>query len=144
MLVVGLSTGGMGWFSFWPWPSPLRQVTGFPCPFCGMTRSGMALMDGQWGQAFYFNPAGPVLTGVAGVLSVGWLWELVTGRHLGWMTGLGRLVFRRWKVGLVLFLGYWVFHLGMVLIEPKPELVNPDGWPLRWIIDEGWLPGLGS
>ncbi|WP_440895422.1 DUF2752 domain-containing protein [Amphibacillus sp. Q70] len=34
---------------------PFRQLTGFYCPGCGMTRAAIALLDGQIYQSFRFN-----------------------------------------------------------------------------------------
>ena len=40
---------------------PLHALAGVPCPFCGMTRSYVALAHGEVGAAVRFHPAGPVL-----------------------------------------------------------------------------------
>jgi hypothetical protein len=33
-----------------------RQIFGFTCPGCGLTRGFIALMHGQWQQAWHYNP----------------------------------------------------------------------------------------
>jgi hypothetical protein len=38
-----------------------RALFGVPCPFCGMTRSFVALAHGDVGAARRFHPAGPIL-----------------------------------------------------------------------------------
>jgi Protein of unknown function (DUF2752) len=40
---------------------PFRLVTGLPCPFCGMTRSLLALGRGDLSASVGFHPLGPVL-----------------------------------------------------------------------------------
>ena len=35
---------------------PMILVTGMPCPFCGMTRAGVALLKGDFLSAFYWHP----------------------------------------------------------------------------------------
>jgi hypothetical protein len=48
----GDSLGGLCWF---------RAVFDIDCPFCGMTRSFVALAHGDLASAFRFHPAGPLL-----------------------------------------------------------------------------------
>ncbi len=52
-------------FSSGPTLCPFRLVTGLPCPFCGMTRSMLALGQGDLGASVRFHPLGPVLLVVA-------------------------------------------------------------------------------
>lgn len=40
---------------------PFRLMTGLPCPGCGLTRSWVYLVHGQWHDAFAANPFGPIL-----------------------------------------------------------------------------------
>lgn len=35
---------------------PFVMITGFPCPGCGLSRAGFALLRGEFSQAWYFNP----------------------------------------------------------------------------------------
>ena len=63
-------------------PCPFRAVTGWECPLCGGTRMGDALLHGDLGAAFTFNPlalAGLVIIGLLGVL---WLVEAAGGPAL--------------------------------------------------------------
>ncbi len=61
---------------------PLRHWTGIPCPTCGMTRSLMAVVRGDWDQAVIEHLFGPVLfiVLVLGLLQVAI--ELTTGHHV--------------------------------------------------------------
>ncbi len=40
---------------------PVRRLTGIPCPSCGLTRSFVAIGNGDLGTAFAFHPLGPAL-----------------------------------------------------------------------------------
>lgn len=52
VLPGGASLGGLCWF---------RAVFQIDCPFCGMTRSFVALAHGDVAAALRFHPAGPLL-----------------------------------------------------------------------------------
>lgn len=58
---------------------PLRQATGVPCPFCGMTTSALATAHGDIAAAFAANPFGPVL--IATIVAA-FIVPLVTRREL--------------------------------------------------------------
>ncbi|HUS31507.1 MAG TPA: DUF2752 domain-containing protein [Kofleriaceae bacterium] len=53
----------------------VHNLFGVDCPFCGMTRSFVALAHGEVGKAFEFHPAGPLLflAMIVFVLSVGYV-----------------------------------------------------------------------
>src|SRR3954453_19408279 len=44
---------------------PFRHITGHPCPTCGLTRSGVAFLHGDFGASFHAHPFGPLLFVVA-------------------------------------------------------------------------------
>jgi hypothetical protein len=33
-----------------------RQIVGYPCPGCGLTRGFIAVLHGRWRQAWHYNP----------------------------------------------------------------------------------------
>ncbi len=96
-------TGGAGWMP----GCQFRKWTGFECAGCGMTRAGHAALNGEFRQAFAFNPVGMVLLPVAGLAvlleTIGW----VRGRPLPVRFHLGR-----WgAVAIVVILvGWWILR----------------------------------
>ncbi|WP_312870552.1 DUF2752 domain-containing protein [Gordonia asplenii] len=53
---------------------PFREMTGWPCPACGLTRSFVMLAHGDVARAFSFNLFGPVffVVGLAATIVAGW------------------------------------------------------------------------
>ncbi len=39
----------------------IKQITDIPCPSCGSTRSVLAIFNGEFSQAFFWNPLGFIL-----------------------------------------------------------------------------------
>jgi len=60
-------------------PCPLRELTGWQCPFCGGTRMGSALLHLDIGAAFAYNPVVLVGLVVLGVLGAVWVIEAAGG-----------------------------------------------------------------
>lgn len=58
---------------------PFRQVTGLPCPGCGLTRGFVCIGHGQIGQAIEFNPFALPLFALTAFQVIGFLIELGTG-----------------------------------------------------------------
>ncbi|WP_448574269.1 DUF2752 domain-containing protein [Trichothermofontia sp.] len=95
---------------------PLRHWTGIPCPTCGLTRSLMAVVRGDWNQAITEHLFGPVLfiVLVLGVLQVAL--ELTTGRHVKMFYHPLVRQLRRDRpyvlIALGCLLGYYTLRLG--------------------------------
>lgn len=49
---------------------PFRQLTGLPCPGCGLTRSWVYLVHGWWRESFLAHPFGPLAVALVVVLAV--------------------------------------------------------------------------
>jgi hypothetical protein len=58
----------------------VKHVTGIPCPSCGTTRSVLAMLQGDWGQALLLNPFGYVIAAIL-LLAPAWiLYDLYSKR----------------------------------------------------------------
>lgn len=75
---LGLAMAGGGvlyfalvWGGWELMPCPLLKVTGLPCPGCGMTRSCLALLRGDWLESWRMNPFGPVFAVFWAVVGAG-------------------------------------------------------------------------
>ena len=81
---------------------PLRETTGVPCPFCGMTRSVVAAVHGDIVASLRFNPGGIVILLLAIVVVVrpSWLVSLRARYHPSvWLL-------------VPIFAAMWVYNVG--------------------------------
>jgi Protein of unknown function (DUF2752) len=56
---------------------PLRTITGVPCPFCGMTRSIIAVVHGDLARSLVLNPGGILVVGAGVTLLLIRRWQRV-------------------------------------------------------------------
>jgi hypothetical protein len=74
--VNGLSGGRIGL------PCPFHALTGLNCPFCGTTRMAAALLQGDPGRAWSFNPPMfvvlPIVALLVGYMLLAWTLERFT------------------------------------------------------------------
>lgn len=93
-------------------------LTGYPCPFCGFTRSFWAMAGGDWSFVVQNCPL-VWLVYFAVVIVFAWNTtglllgvKIIRGRYLRLRSGQGR-----WAIGLVsaLFILNWVFRLSLGL-----------------------------
>ncbi len=82
-----------------------NNITGFPCPTCGLTRSVFSLANGEFVQSLRFNPLGVV---VVGLISLWALDRLKIPEPLKF--GAAKLIEKRQfaivAVSLILFWGF--------------------------------------
>ena len=91
-------------------PCIFHLVTGQPCPFCGGTRSFVAMARGDIGAAAHVFPIGPLLF-VALVVAVAYsLWSLATRRRIRVRMDPG-LVRALTVLGLAILVVNWVSKL---------------------------------
>jgi hypothetical protein len=106
-IAVGVSYGGLRF----PFPPCLFQwAFGFPAPRCGLTRSVLALMAGDWSRSLSYHLFGPVFVVLATALTLATSFELMTRRSLvQYYEGL-------WgSRTAVILLGLYVTYYGMRL-----------------------------
>ncbi len=88
-------------------PCAFRNLTGIPCPSCGMTRTARAFLDGDFCSAVAINPLATILAAafiIGGGLAL--IWVLVRGPvptlKLSWS--------RRWTGAVVgVVLTNWIY-----------------------------------
>ncbi|WP_165390106.1 DUF2752 domain-containing protein [Leptolyngbya iicbica] len=99
------------WGLRFPFPPCLFQwAFGFPAPSCGLTRSVVALMAGDWSRSLSYHLFGPVFVVLATALTLATSFELVTRRSLvHWYEGLWR------SRSAVLLLSLYVMYYGLRL-----------------------------
>lgn len=115
-LGIAMFAGGMVYFSLALlginlMPCPFLQVTGMPCPGCGMSRSCMEALKGNFSEVLRQNPFGPifalfwVVVGFGIILPMPWRKEFARrlgnferrSRWLAWVTtGLAIYSLTRW------------------------------------------------
>lgn len=58
----------------------VKHVTAIPCPSCGTTRSVVAMLQGDWGQALLLNPFGYLIAAILLLAPVWILFDLFSKR----------------------------------------------------------------
>ncbi len=88
-------------------PCLFRELTGLPCPLCGMTRAFHFMGRLRIEQALECNPAGALLFLMLAVQALGgWL---SLGAKLGAWRGLGGRGY--WAPGVVMILASWIWRM---------------------------------
>ena len=91
------------------------SLTGFPCPFCGFTRSFWAVAEGDWNFAL-FNAPLACLTYMATALLFAWhITALLIGVRI--VSGLFHLLksFHAGRLIVAMLVLNWVYRLGLGL-----------------------------
>jgi len=91
-------------------------VTGFPCPFCGFTRSFWALSAGEW----YFAVRNcPLSLGVYGLMAIFFTWHstalLLGVKMKSGLYPLFKSAYTWWIIGAMFFLN-WVYRISFGLV----------------------------
>ena len=60
LVVVGVLQLALQWCGLPTFTCSFREVTGYPCPGCGLTRGVCALVQGQWDLAIQYHAFSPV------------------------------------------------------------------------------------
>ena len=92
------------------WSCPFRHLSGLPCPTCYLTRSAMATLRGDLGEALELHVLGPPLL----------LWA---SGLMGWMLVRGvpppqRLMRRSLTMFVVVGMAYWLLRLFQPALRP--------------------------
>ncbi len=129
VLGTGMMLGWRLWFCVF------AEVTGLPCPGCGLTRAAMALGRGEWGLSLRLHPFAPlfglvgVLVGFAAVMPVVWV--------AAWAEKV-EVFERRTKltaIFLMVLIAFSLLRMGGVWYQPT--LSEPSGALLKRVLDVG-------
>jgi hypothetical protein len=100
----------VGAYEWWLGPAAptlcmLRRTTGLPCPTCGATRAGMAMLDGRVLDAVAFNP---MLVLVGGAVAAALAVRVVFGRRV--RVDLAPWAWRvAWAALAIAFIANWIY-----------------------------------
>lgn len=101
-----------------PFGCPLHQLTGIPCPTCGMTRGFIATAGGHFAEAVSYHAFAPLLFVGLVMVEFHLIWELRSRCHIHafyqrWLT-------MRWlHVCTVVLLGYHAYRLYLLAATGK-------------------------
>lgn len=116
-MLLALILAPIAWRGWLPVPPCfLRTVVGIPCPFCGATRSLVAISSMHWEQALRLNPLVVMLCALVVVWMFFWLVERAMGGS--WLTAFVTNARAKisWRVVLALVLMNWLFVLWMKVV----------------------------
>lgn len=103
MVAGGVLVAISGMFGVRLFPCPFRQLTGLPCPGCGLTRATVALLRGDIRAMLFFHPLAPVFLAFWAAVVAGLLWP-ESGRE-SFVARLDRLERRtKWPLWVGIFL----------------------------------------
>lgn len=94
----------------------VRNVTGYPCPACGTTDAGQAILAGRFKEALLINPLGYVALLALMLLPIVAIVDLISGRRYvyGLYTNFDKLMKQRpmlFVIIILLLLINWIWNL---------------------------------
>lgn len=103
------------WMKKLPPLCPVKGISGWDCPGCGLTRAFFALFHGEFRQAIRLNAVCPVVALYFGLYLFRALFEYVRKRRVVWFTEAGnRLIGRLFAV---LLFGQWIYKTALHLLS---------------------------
>jgi hypothetical protein len=97
-----------------PWVCSMRTVFGLPCPTCGMTRSMILSLQGEFRSAWQVAPGGLAATVGLLIFATALLAAAVAGWR-GWFRPLGKAALVYGAGTMAVWLGGWIFHFTAAL-----------------------------
>ncbi len=98
-------------------PCNLERFVGIPCPFCGMTTAFSLMMRGDFGLAFWVQPAGAGLFVVAltgFILSMG---IAISGRIPRAIVNHPSVIRWTWILAVVMISGSWLYKIAVTQLN---------------------------
>jgi hypothetical protein len=94
---------------------PVKELTGYPCPACGSTRSVTALIRGDIARAWYWNPFGFIILIIMMVSPVWVLMDLIKKKssfHTFYLRMESALQYKWISIpAILLVLSNWIWNL---------------------------------
>jgi hypothetical protein len=106
-----------------PFACPIRHLTGIPCPTCGMTRSLMAAVRGEWMVSIDYHLFGPILIAVLIGIAIHLVLELVLQRQI---PVFHHLPLRKGRLALSLLWMLLGYHLTRLIFMYQIGVLTPD------------------
>jgi hypothetical protein len=105
-------------------PCTFKQVSGWPCPSCGLTTSFALLVRGDWRASLAANAVG-TLTALAGLVAAPWALLCASRGRLYFVRSPERLLTRLVVALVVLLVVRWCLVLGLAGSQGAPG-PSPD------------------
>lgn len=97
---------------------PLKMLTGFPCPSCGLTKSMVYFYEGDLQKSLYYHLLGPLVVAFCLITIVILVTELITKKEY-----FGKLFFnKKLAYGLLIFLA--IYHFVRIIYFFKTNSVD--------------------
>lgn len=114
-LISSLTFGAPGYYNY----CPIKIGTGYPCLFCGSTRSLMAAVTGDLQLALHYNPLGVLIYLVICILGLIAISDWIL--HTNHLTGIAKKVenalYHPLVIGILLFIvglnWFWSISKGL-------------------------------
>lgn len=122
--VLLLGAGSLkGWHL---WSCPFAELTGLPCPGCGMTRAFLAMARGDWSSALRLHPFAPFFALVGLICSVVSLLPEGLARRISDQTERLERKTKLPAIVLIIFAFFGLLRmLGIWYQPPMPEPMKP-------------------
>lgn len=111
---------------WWPLRTSCGPITGLPCIFCGTTRALHHLLNGNFGQALYFNWLSFVVAAAAVACALIFVAELLLRRRLFVWPKL-QWTPRFFGAVAAALVALWILQVSLAVGFHKRELLNPRG-----------------
>lgn len=92
-----------------------KELTSVPCPSCGSTRSVKSLVNGDIGDALYWNPFGIIISLIMALMPVWLIYDRITKRETfyDFYISLEKFLKNKWiaVAAIILVLANWIWNI---------------------------------
>ncbi len=112
ILVAVTVLGFAAWMNWQIWPCVFAEITGLPCPGCGLTRATSALLRGDWRTSWQFHPFAGFFVIVSPLVAAG---GLLRSWRVEPLAAKVEVFERRTKLPAIILVGLVCFSLLRIL-----------------------------